>query len=169
MSIFWTQIFPFVALQFYDGDGTYGDNNNDTLKIDTTTFLTDSTMLWTILNIIFFCSVDLSVLPTFFSRKTAPQYTSELFLNSKDESSKFEAAFNNRSQYTESVHGEIKEWVEANIARWKEEKSSWFKIEMIQDNFLPKDILEAEGGAKRRKSSAGLREIVRLAPASVVQ
>jgi len=109
-------------------------------------------------------------LPTFFSRKTAPQYTSELFLNSKEDNSKFRAVFENRSQYTESVYSEVKEWVGANIARWTEEREDWFNIEMIQDDFLPRDVLEAEGGAKRRRrSSFSLREIVGVAPASIVQ
>jgi len=31
---------------------------------------------------------------------------------------------------------------------------------LIPDEFLPKDVLEAEGGAKRRRSSVSLREIV---------
>jgi len=49
------------------------------------------------------------------------------------------------------------------------EKPDWFKIEMIADDFLPRDVLEAEGGAKKRKSSVSLREIVGVAPASKVQ
>ena len=121
-----------MALQFYDGDSIDDDNNNDATKQDITRFLTGSAMLWMVLNIVFFCSVDLSYLPTFFSRKTAPQYTSELFLNSKD-SSKFQAAFNTRLQYTNSVHGEVKEWVGANITRWKEENEEWFRTSLAYE------------------------------------
>ena len=91
---------------------------------------------------------------------------SELFLNEKEDSSKFEAAFKNRLQYTESDHREVKEWVGANIARWQMEKPSWLKIEMTPDVFLPRDVLEAEGGARRRRSSVSLREIVGLVPSN---
>jgi len=164
LSIFWTHIFHFVALQFYHGNGI-DDNNNDMSKTEITTFLTGSAMLWTVLNIIFLCMIDVSFLTTFFWTKTAPQYTSELFLNSEEDSSKFQADFNNRLQYTESVHGEVKEWVGANIARWKEKREDWFNIEMIPDDFLPRDVLDVEGGAKKRISSVSLREIVGVAPA----
>ena len=64
MSIFWTQICPFVALQFYegtdDGNGTDDDNNNNMSKEDITTLLIGSAMLWTILNIVFLCTIDMS-------------------------------------------------------------------------------------------------------------
>jgi len=41
-----------------------------------------------------------------------------------------------------------------NIARWKEDTPSWFKIEMIPDEFLPANY-RAEAGSKRRRSSLG--------------
>jgi len=67
---------------------------------------------------------------------------------------------NNR--YTKSIEAEVKEWVAHNIDRWKEENPEWFKIDLIPDEFLPQAVLEAEGGAnrKRRRSSVSLREIV---------
>jgi len=61
----------------------------------------------------------------------------------------------------------VKEWVAENIDQWRRDQPNWFKIEMIPDEFLPKDVLEAEGGAKRRRSSVSLREIVGLREASV--
>jgi len=78
---------------------------------------------------------------------------SELFLNSKEDSSKFRAVFKNRLQYTESVHREVQEWVGAIIARWKEEEPEFFVIEMIPDDFLPRDVFEAEGGATRLRAT----------------
>jgi len=109
LSIFWTQIFPFVALQSYDGNGTDDENNNDSSKSDITTILVGSAMLWTILNIIFLCTIDISHLHTFFSRKTAPQYASDLFLNSQEEFLRWDAVFTNRMSYTTSVHTEVRE------------------------------------------------------------
>ena len=75
--------------------------------------------------------------------------------------------FKNRIEYSKSIHGEVKEWVAENIDKWKRERPDWFKIAMIPDELLPKDVFEAEGGAKRRRSSVSLREMVGLREASV--
>jgi len=157
ISMIWAQIFPFVALQYFDGD----------LKQILTGFLAMSFTAWSLLNIIFFCTIDQSYLNTFFGTKTASQYTCELFLTSKDDSQKFDAIFTNRIQYTKTIHEEVKEWVRENINQWKRKKPDWFNIEIIPDEFLPKEVYEAEGGANRRRSSVSLREIVGLREASV--
>ena len=159
MSMVWAQAFPFVALQLYVGE----------TKGSITTFLIGSFGLWLLLNIAFFCTINLKFLNTFFGTKTAPQYTVELFRTNQDASEKFRAAFKNRSSYTESIHEEVKEWVTANIARWKREKPEWFKISTIPDDILPDAVLEAEGGAKRKRSVVILREIVGLPPAKIEQ
>ena len=111
------------------------------------------------MNIAFFFSIDLSYLKTFFTRKTAPQYTCELFLTSEEESAKFRAAFKSRSSFTKEIRDDVKEWVSLNIDGWKEDHESWFKIEMIPDDMLPAAILEAEGGPKRRRCSIIRRRI----------
>jgi len=157
ISMVWAQAFPFVALQYFDGE----------MKDIMTGFLAISFAAWLVLNIIFFCTIDLSYLNTFFGTKTAPQYICELFLTSKEDHQRFRAVFKKRIQYTKSIHGEVKDWVAANIDKWKRRNPNWFKIEMIPDEFLPKDVLEAEGGAKRRRSSVSLREMVGLREASV--
>jgi len=88
-----------------------------------------------------------------------------LRLKSKDDATKFEFTFETRLQYTRSIEAEVKVWVAKNIVRWNKEQPDWFKIEFIPDEFLPITVLEAEGGAakrKRRRSSVSLREIVGL-------
>jgi len=157
MSLIWAQAFPFVALQFFDGE------MKDIMK----GFLAISFTAWLMLNIIFFCMIDLSYLDTFFGTMTAPQYTCELFITSKDDCQKFRAVFKNRIEYTKSIHGKVKEWVAENIDKWKRERPDWFKIEKIPDELLPQDVLEAEGGAKRRRSSVSLREMAGLREGSV--
>ena len=63
-------------------------------------------------------------------------------------------AFETRMSFTNAIHdSDVKSWVADNIDRWKEEAPSWFKIEMIPDDFLPRSVLEAEGGAARRMRS----------------
>ena len=157
ISLIWAQAFPFVALQYFDGE------MNDIM----TSFLAVSFTAWLMLNIIFFCTIDLSYLNTFFGTKTASQYLCELYLTSKDDHQRFRAVFKHRIKYTTSIHEEVIEWVGENIDEWKREKPDWFNIDKIPDGFLPKDVLEAEGGAKRRRSSVSLREIVGLREASV--
>jgi len=154
MSMIWAQAFPFVALQYFDGE----------MKDIMSGFLAVSFSAWLVLNIIFFCTIDLSYLNTFFGTKTAPQYTCELYLTSKDDFQKFDAVFTNRIDYTKSIHEEVKLWVAANIDKWKREKPDWFNTEIIPDEFLPKHVFEEEGGAKRRRrrSSVSLREMVGL-------
>jgi len=151
LSVIWSQVFPFVALHFVDGEN----------KAGLTVFLVVSLMVWVVLNTIFFCTIDLSYLNTFFGTKTAPQYTCELFMTSKDDYQKFRAVFKNRIEYTKSIHREVEEWVAENLGEWRRERPEWFNIEMIPDEFLPEDVLQAEGGAKRRRrSSVSLREMV---------
>ena len=159
MSMLWAQAFPFVALQYFDGDS----------KDVMTEFLTVSFMAWLLLNIIFFCTIDLTYLNTFFGTKTAPQYTCELYLTAEDDFQKYDAIFTNRIQYTKTIHAEVKQWLAEKIVEWKREEPDWFKIEIIPDEFLTANVLEAEGGAKRRRSSASVsfKEIIRLK--SVIQ
>jgi len=58
---------------------------------------------------------------TFFSLKTAPQYTCELFLEGTEDENKFRVAFYMRPQNTVSIMKEMKEWVANNIVWWKAE------------------------------------------------
>ena len=79
---------------------------------------------------------------TFFSRKTGPQYTRELFFKSEEDSAKFRAAFKNRSSYTKDVHREVKEWVADNIDQWLIDKPDWLKVEKIPDNIPGRSFVE---------------------------
>ena len=110
-----------------------------------------------ILNIVFFCTIDLAYLSTFFGFKTGSQYAYELFLTSAEDSAKFHVAFRKRLGLTKAVHREVKDWVAENIQRWWSENEDWFKIEKIPDDFLPDAVVEAVDGAQRRRSRVSLR------------
>jgi len=148
LSMTWAQIMPFVAMQLYDGKG----------KDMVTGALVCSFALWLLINTMFFCTIDLSYVNTFFGTMTAPQYTCMLSNTSKEDSAKFDAIFSTRLSFSTNVHEDVKDWVAANVARWNAEGDDWFKIEMIPDEFLPKEVLEAEGGAQRRRNSVSVRE-----------
>jgi len=145
VNMVWAQIFPFVALQLYEGDTEL-----------LTTFLIGSFCLWFVANAVFFSTIDLSYIDTFFGTKTAAQYTTELYLHSETDDLKFDAVFSNRIEYTKSVHEDIKSWIATNIVRWKAENHTWFKIEMIPDHLLPAAVFIEEGGFSRRRSSVGV-------------
>ena len=146
MNMVWAQIFPFVALQFYE--------EGDTISKDVITLiLICSLSSWLLLIIAFFCAIDLSYAKTFIETKTAPQYTCELYHTATDDSLQFDSIFGNRLSFTRSIHEEVRQWVASNIVRWQREKPDWFKIEMIPNDFLPTDVLEEEGGEIRRRAS----------------
>jgi len=115
-----------------------------------------------LLTVTFFCSIDLNYIHTFFSTKTAPQFVCSTFRGSDEDETKFEVVFKNQLSFSRGIRGEVKEWVGANINRWRMKNLEWFRIELIPDEFLPKEVLEAEGGSnkRRRKSNLSLREVI---------
>ena len=123
---------PFVALSISENEGE-GARSKDSIK----TFLAYSVGAWLLLNVVFFCNIDLSFAGTFFGTKTASQYTIELFKESKVDSSKFRAAFKKRASYTKPVHADVLKWVAENLDRWRNEKEEWFNQDLIPDAFLP--------------------------------
>jgi len=149
-------MFPFVALQFYDG--------NDDEKDSITAFLAGSFTLWVLLNILFLSIIDWSYLGTFFGTKTAPQYTVDLYQETSEDYRKFAAIFSNRLSYTTSIHSDVKVWIANNIDRWEENRPAWYKVELIPSDFLPAAFLEAEGGGRRhrRLSNVSVKEVMGL-------
>ena len=152
ITMLYSQIFPFVAYSLYGG--------KDDKQI--IFFLVGSFAVWVVMNVIFFKTIDTSYISTFFGTMTAPQYTCKVFLNADIDSQRWDAFTTKRVDYTTAIHPQIKEWVKENIERWRSEKPDWFNVEKIPDEFLPSEVLAAEGGLKRRRSSVSLREIVGL-------
>ena len=60
----WAQVFPFVALQSFEGE----------LKSEIEAGLIVSFTIWVALNIAFFCTIDLAYLPTFFGTMTGESH-----------------------------------------------------------------------------------------------
>jgi len=171
MSMLWAQVFPFVALHLYNNADGLADNtnNHDDLGENVQLLLMCSFVVWLMLSVAFFCTIDLSYIFTFFSTERGHTWVVRRFKEEgAKESQKFDILFDNNLDYSKPVHGEAKEWIAANIDRWRAEMPEWFIVEIIPDEFLPKEVFEAEGGAKRRRrSSVSLREIVGVREASV--
>ena len=113
-------------------------------------------------NVVFFYTINLSFMNTFFGTKTGPQYACELFETGGEDYLKFDAVFSVRDSFSKAINVQVEEWVKANIVRWKAEGEEWFKVEMIKDEFLPSEVLAAEGGAKRRRNSISFQEVLGL-------
>ena len=163
MSMVWAQLMPFVALLLSSTKDRAGAQSGGELEKSTIAIvLACSFAAWFLLNIAFFCTIDLSFSHTFFGFQTASQYTQELFLTSKEDPAKFRAAFKKRSDFTSPIRGEIKAWVGGNIERWRAERPAWFDVQLIPDELLPASVLKAEGGPerRRRRSSVSLHEAI---------
>ena len=118
----WAQAFPFAVVQLYDdesdNDADYRIQSVNDMKEDISLYLFSSLIAWLILNLMFFCSIDLNYLSTFFSTQTGPQYICDLYTNSEEDSIKFKNAFRRRLSCTKAIHDDVNEWVEENIRDW---------------------------------------------------
>ena len=137
VNMLWAQLMPFVALWMYKmeeegvGDeavdvanlnvtnvvnktssppnGNGSNTHSELLKNNTIgIFLACSFVLWLVLNIIFFCTIDLSYLHTFFDLKTGSEYSIERYLTTTEDFIKFDAVFMNRLSYTRPIHEDVK-------------------------------------------------------------
>ena len=155
VTMVWTQVMPWVALYLYDDE-------DDEMKSQITQFLVGCTCAWFILTMAFFATIKVEYLNTFYTLLTNKDFLNTRFLESTEDSLKFGLAFGYNMRMRKPIEREIKEWVAANIDRWKAEQEEWFDITKIPDKFLPKAVFEAEGGMRRRRSSISVREIVGL-------
>ena len=106
---------PFVALHLYN-DGDKDNIKKEFLMI----FLSCSLTVWLILNIAFFCTIDLSFANTFIGIANGHHYACERFNKTgKSEEMNFGIVFGIRLSYTKSIHDEARTWVGENIDRWK--------------------------------------------------
>ena len=159
LTMLWAQVMPFVALHLYENDdeGDVGAFSRENLQI----FLMCSFVLWLLTTVAFFYTIDSSYFYTFWGTMTAPQFACKSFKDASEDSVRFDKAFRTRTSFTKSIHGEVKEWVAANIDQWRDENPDWFDIKQIPDEFLPAAVVVEEGGAcRRRRSSVSLRELV---------
>jgi len=162
VNLFAGQVFSFmyVHLHFFYDDGSSNLNEEFVWKV---VFLL---LLASLLSFGGFLScMEKRYLKTFFSVETGSQFVCNLFHNAKKDEEKFDV-FGNHSSFFMSIGSEIKEWLKDNWGKWMEEKPEWFNeraIDMIPTVLLPEIYLCTleGGGAKRRRSSISIRDVVR--------
>jgi hypothetical protein len=105
---------------------------------------------------------------TFYSTRTTLDETRTTFYDDEGDQAKM-GIFCHQECKWESFRGEVREFTHANWARWKEEKPEWFNEEVIQrvpDEYIPvaalAELNSAAPGSKRRRSSLGLVDSVRV-------
>ena len=141
---------PFVALHLYEDEDKDKDESKKKFLL---IILSCCLAVWLILNIAFFCTINLKFVSTFIGMKTGPQESCERFnKTSETDKIKFGVVFGNRLSYTKTIHGEVKTWVANNIDIWKLEKPEWFKIDEIPDMMMPSKV--GEGAKAAWKSLA---------------
>ena len=113
-----------------------------------------------VLNVIFFCTINLIFVNTFFSTTTGAEYTCLWYHEAKDDATKFYSVFTSRIAYTKRIHLEVKEFVAESIEAWLEQKPDWFDIKLIPDDFLPREVLIKAGGTNRPRRRSSFMEIV---------
>jgi len=64
---------------------------------------------------------------TFFATRTGKQWTMDFFLKGTEDAKKSVTVGHNKAQWR-AIREDVKEWVQANWWRWKEEKPEWFSL-----------------------------------------
>ena len=64
---------------------------------------------------------------TFFTTRTGKQWTMDFFLKGTEDAVKKGTLNHNKAQWR-AIREDVKEWVQANWWRWKEEKPAWFEL-----------------------------------------
>ncbi len=136
---------------YYEGDG----------KIDSSTLFAVIGFiegLWLLSLCVFLSCVNPAYLGTFVSLKTGPEHAMSYFLDSTDDERRVRIFMHNERQWG-PIKSEVSDWVQANRARWDEEKPAWFTdavISTIPDaiwrighNHNPVPVV---GGNRHRKS-----------------
>jgi len=64
---------------------------------------------------------------TFFTTRTGKQWTMDFFLEGTEDAVKKNVVGHNKAQWR-AIREDVKEWVQANWWRWKEEEPAWFDL-----------------------------------------
>jgi len=151
-----SQLYPFVALFFYDKSPTI-ENRMATAEL--LIVFIGLASLWVICLIAFLLITNKKYRHIFWSPVTGKQFTINCFQESEDPEVKMLTAFDNHISFIQPIKEEVKQFVREHWAEFQ--GAEWFTkglIANIPDEFIPVDQLEELGGAnrpRRRRSSVG--------------
>ena len=137
LSIIYSQILPFVALNIY----TASSLPNKLPLTLLNKLLSSIACMWLVVVVYFFKTINRPYWSTFVAPTTASQYCRKTFLESNDPFTKMNAVFDNHLSFTEQIKPQIVEYIRMNIETWKEDqnKHAWFSQEFqakIPDSYL---------------------------------
>ena len=152
-----------VAVHIYDGQG--GDESIVDRATNAANILIPSTAVAFVL---FIFMIEKEYRKTFYSLKKGKELTMSGFKNAESDSIRAYFAFTNSRHHWVEIEDEVKAWVEANWARWQEEKPKWLDANIrsnIPENFIP----EGYGKIKPPKRSRILKSSSSLKPGKRVK
>ncbi|GMI30077.1 hypothetical protein TeGR_g6475 [Tetraparma gracilis] len=102
---------------------------------------------------------------TLWSWTSGRQAVHQFFQKRESDEDKFGIFTCNLLLWESDIGEEVKAWLAEGWGRWKEEKQTWFKVEMVPDRFIPAAELEQLGYNRKRRGSAvgSIRESFREA------
>ena len=156
-----SQCYPFVSLHFYRTSDIEDKADVDMLN---TVFIVLASS-WFLCVLAFLRVTNKDFWHTFWSTATGWQFTIDSFNKSDDPETKMLTIFDNHHSFTDSIKPEVIAYMHANWSSWVRTSPPWFTpkfIASVDDEFLPQEAIEAEGGARRRRRSSvrSVREIL---------
>jgi len=155
-----SQCYPFVALHFYKTSEI--EDKTDVDMLNTVFVILASS--WFLCVLAFLRVTNRDFWHTFWSTATGWQFTVDSYNKSNDPETKMLTIFENHHSFTESIKLEVIAYMHEHWAEWERTKPAWFTpnfIASVDDEFMPQHAVEAEGGARRRRSSVpSVREML---------
>ena len=155
-----SQCYPFVSLYFYRTSDIEDKADVDMLN----TVFINLASSWFLCVLAFLRVTNRDFWHTFWSTATGWQFTVDSYNKSNDPETKMLTIFENHHSFTESIKLEVIAYMHEHWAEWERTKPAWFTpnfIASVDDEFMPQHAVEAEGGARRRRSSVpSVREML---------
>jgi len=140
-GLFWTVnmflalLASFLSVFVYYAD--FGEETELTTDHKSTAFEIEERVAWTLVGSlsgawvvvfgVFLLLMKKEYRRTFFTTRLGKQWTMDFFLKGTEDAKKKVTVGHNKAQWR-AIREDVKEWVQANWWRWKEEKPGWFDL-----------------------------------------
>ena len=170
MNIFLALLASFVSVYMYFADTgeevelIATDHNSTAFEIEKRvawTLVGSLSGVWVVVFGVFLLLMKREYRRTFFATRTGKQWAMDFFVKGVDDEQKSAVLTVNKKQWR-AIREDVKEWVQANWWRWKEEKPAWF--DLAWQSQVPKEwIADAEERARLDKEKvSGRRSSVKM-------